>query len=462
MRKNIFLLITIIGLLMFISCESFLDLKPKSVASTVNFYKDASDITVALNGCYASLQSNNMYRADYVTMMEVRSDNVSDNNSGASGGIYYDIDRFTLGADNNIIRNVWAASFNHIYRINSVLDNTHVINDEALKLQYESEAHFLRALTYFNIVRLWGAVPIITNAITTHGAYGMKRERVDEVYNFIEKDLMASQNLPRNYNKNDDLGRATVGAAKALLAKVYLTQYKYSEANKLLEELVDEFSDIYHLEDNIFDVFDISNKLNNEIIFAIRYSKTIIGENASTHDAYGKFDLDNKLYDLYETSDNRKELLDKINIEGQFVVRKFADTKDPTTLGVGFDFPVIRYSDVLLMHAEVLNEMSFDNTQSSKALMSLNAVRKRSNASVYDLSELSTQELFREAVLKERRLELALENHRWFDLVRTGQAINAMSEVGITISNDDLLYPIPESEVHIMNDSESFPQNPGY
>lgn len=462
MRIKYFLVSLPIAIGILTSCESFLDLKPISVASSVNFYKTTSDIEAALNGCYASLQSNNMYRSNFVTMMEVRSDNVSDNNSGASGGVYYNIDRFTLGADNSVIRSVWATCYKQIYRINSVLENIDVVTNKALHVQYEGEARFLRALTYFNMVRFWGDIPLILSPITTQESYGLVRNPVTAIYAAIEADLLIAQNLPKSYNNNNDMGRVTSGAAKTLLAKVYLTQKKYSEAVALLEELTTEYTDIYGLENNIADVFSVTNKLNKEIIFAVRYSKTITGETASTHDAYTKFDLADDLYDGYESNDTRANLIESIHIDGQYVVNKFADTKDPNTLAVGFDFPVLRWSDVLLMYAEALNEIAYSNDENGTAFRALNEVRMRANISAKTASELYDQDSFRKAVWQERRLELALENHRWFDLLRTGQAIEAMSKVNLSITEKDLLYPIPESEVLMMNNPNTFPQNPGY
>ena len=443
------------------SCE-FLDLKPISEASSVNFYKTPADIETAINACYASLQSNNMYRGNFVTMMEVRSDNVSDNNSGASGGIYYNIDRFMAGADNSVVGDVWATCYNQIYRINSVLQHIDVVTNPAQRAQYEGEARFLRALTYFNMVRFWGDIPLVLDPITTQEAYQLKRDPVETVYASIEGDLQLAQSLPKSYSDNDDLGRATSGAAKALLAKVYLTEKKYAEAVTLLQDLTTNYTDVYGLEGNVADVFRVDNKLNKEILFAVHYSKSISGETSSIHDAYSKFDLADELYDGYARNDARAELIESTRIDGQYIVNKFADTKDPNTLGVGVDFPVLRYSDVLLMYAEALNEAGYDANESGAAFTALNQVRTRSGATALTAADLPDQDTFRQAVWQERRLELALEGHRWFDLVRTGQAIEAMRAVKLDITEDDLLYPIPESEILIMNNPTTFPQNPGY
>jgi hypothetical protein len=440
-----------------------LELTPVSEASAPNFYRNAKDMKVALNGAYASLQSNSMYRSDYTTLMEVRSDNIADNNPGGAAGIYYNIDKFTAKGDNTVIRDVWKTTYKQIYRLNEILDKTDVVVEPGLRTQYEGEARFLRALAYFNIVRLWGNAPLILSPITTQEAYSQTRKSVNDIYVAIEADLDFAKQLPENYTADADLGRATSVAAKTLLAKVYLTQKKYREAASLLEDLVINYSDTYSLQDTPADVFDVTKKMNKEILFAVRFSKTIPGESSSTHDAYtNKFGMDAALLSSYKGSDKRKALLSYTRVNSTFIVRKYADTPDLSTNGVGVDFPVLRWADVLLMYAEALNEVAYSGDETAAAFSALNAVRRRASASLYTAAILPDQNSFREAVWLERRLELPLENHRWFDLLRTGKAIEAMKAVKLDITGNDLLYPIPESEVLIMNNPAGFPQNPGY
>jgi hypothetical protein len=332
-----------------------------------------------------------------------------------------------------------------------------------LRIQYEGEARFLRALTYFNIVRLWGNAPLILQPITTQEAYSQVRNNASEIYSAIEADLIFAEQLPKKYADDADLGRATSGAAKVLLAKVYLTQRKQNEAVVLLEDLITNYAEVYGLQPTPEDIFDVTKKMNKEIVFAVRFSKTIPGENSSTHDAYtNKFGLDAALLSGYKGTDKRKALLGYTRINSTFIVKKYAEAPDPTTNNIGFDFPVLRWADVLLMYAEALNEVGYSSDETGAAFTALNAVRSRATASLYNNTTLTDQSSFREAVLLERRLELPLENHRWFDLLRTGKAIDAMKVVKLDITDNDLLYPIPESEVLIMNNPTGFPQNPGY
>jgi hypothetical protein len=141
------------------------------------------------------------------------------------------------------------------------------------------------------------------------------------------------------------------------------------------------------------------------------------------------------------------------------VPRKFYDEFSSTN-DVGNDFPVLRYADVLLLYAEALAESAVQF--SSDALTALNQVRTRAGAPVYTEAQLATQAAFRNAVINERRLELALENDRWFDLVRTGRAVDAIKLTGITVPANRLVYPIPQSEIDTYNNPSTFPQNPGY
>ena len=144
------------------------------------------------------------------------------------------------------------------------------------------------------------------------------------------------------------------------------------------------------------------------------------------------------------------------------VIAKYYDTFDATTAKVGFDLPLLRWADVLLMCAEAHNEVAYESSESSKALSYLNLVRKRANAVEYKVTDLKDQSAFRKAVLEERRLEFPFELHRWFDLIRTDTAIEAMSKVGFTITKNDYLYPVPKTEVDLIDNPETFPQNPGY
>lgn len=466
--KRIMILTTVTLSLLLSSCQkSFLTLTPPSQATADNFYKTTADITNAVTGAYSALRSGSMYTGHFIYLMEVRSDNIEDQNPGANAGMNYNIDRFLALADNGVIRDAYLALYASISRCNNTLAHLDVVSDAALKRQYEGELRFLRALHYFQVVRLWGAAPLVLAPVTTEESKSIGRSPVAEVYAAIEADLMAAAALlPPTYTNNADIGRATAGAAKALLAKVYLTEKKYQEVINTLRELVPTQNNLYgyRLMDQVADVFDVNHKMNEEIIFAIRYDKTILDQGHGQF--FGNPVLDPQLLNAYESEDTRRDLLNKVQLNATaFQVKKYYDTFDPTTQKMGNDFIILRYADVLLMYAEALNEVAYSADANSEQFRYLNSVRARAHASLFTPAQLTDQAGFRAAVLQERRLELPLELHRWFDLVRTETAAGALQNSGLTsisIQPYQLLYPVPQGQIEVMNNPSLYPQNPGY
>lgn len=444
-----------------LSCKKFLDITPQSDPTSIAFYKNEADIRSAVTGCYAILQSNKLYAGHYLTLMETRSDNISDNNSGGAAGRDYNIDRFIAASDNLAVLEAWQNTYFAIDRCNTTLGNLDVVANEGAKRQFEGELRFLRALNYFNLVRLWGDVPLVLKQITPDESYKLVRNKTPEIYAAIETDLIAAAALlPESYT-GEDIGRATKGAAKSLLGKVYLTEKKYLSAIKSLEEVI--LSNTFQLLPNEADVFDVANKMNKEMIFVIRYNKTVIGEGHSVLTYVNQPVFDPLLLNSYEPGDTRRDLLNLTTINGNTKpIKKYADLLDPITNRVGNDWPVLRYADVLLMYAEALNEVGYSSDINSPAFINLNKIRMRARASIYTAAQLSDQTSFRTAIIKERRLEFVMENQRWFDLIRTNTATDAMKLVNLNIQSWQYLYPVPLTEVNIINNPSVFPQNPNY
>lgn len=445
------------------SCKkSFLTLVPQSQATDVAFYKTTSDINNAVNASYAPLQS--MYYGTFIDMMEARGDNVENLNPGGNAGTEYNIDQFLAKADNSDIQSTWGSLYNGISRCNNTLIHLNVVTNPALKSQFEGELKFLRALHYFNIVRMWGAAPLIQAPISAADAAKLSRSPVADIYTAIEADLTRSiEILPVFYTSANNLGRATQGAAKALLGKVYLTEGKYAQAVAILKDLVPPGNAYgYQLLPNIASVFDVNNKMNAEVIFAVRFNKTIANQGHGLPQYFNQPGLDPKLISAYGPTDARADLLNTVTLDANDKpVKKYYDTFDPNTKYLGNDFIVLRYADVLLMYAEAENEVGY----SADAFTYLNAVRTRANAVTFSQNTLPDQASFRAAVLQERRLELPLELHRWFDLIRTNTAIAALQNSGltkITIQAYQYLYPIPQTELNISTNKAGFTQNPGY
>jgi hypothetical protein len=494
--KYIFIATTTFLLL---ACNDFLDLTPETnTGTTGSFYKNATDIEYALTAAYAAMQADALYRDNMVLMTDVRSDDLSNfNNVGSNAGREYNIKIFTASSDNQIFRNVWAETYKAIYRCNSVIAHIDVVANDKLKAQYEAEARFLRALFYFNIVRLWGDAPLILSPLTPSEIVSCGRNSMTEIYGAIETDLLFASNpvnLPKSFG-GANLGRATSLAAKALLGKVYLQQKKWSEAKSTLDELITvDNAGTCQLLPDIADVFSTApsqgsdeaafksyagwnpQTMNKEILFAVLFNKDISGEGRNALAYYTNMADINAVFKisspecLYAADDRRADLMRSIkgtNNDNNLLV-KYADIQNTSLKQFGYHTPVLRWSDVLLMYAEAANEVSFDNTAESPALQALNAVRARSLPSgAYLPADLLSQDDFRRAVWLERRLEFPMEMQRWFDLLRfesvaPGEAINAIAAIGITIAQKDLLFPIPHTEVALRNDPVSFPQNPGY
>ncbi len=457
MKNKLFLIMALFLSASLSSCKKFLDVQPKSSISTNEFYKNDAEVGSGVVACYDGLQK--LYNIDFI-LTEIRSDNTTTFNSE---GVYYLIDYFQDGPSSNVIADqYWQISYNTIYRTNTVLANLKQVTSNSLKVQYEGEARFIRALNYFNLVRLFGAVPLVTHIIYDNDQAAFARVPVDVVYDTIIQDFqIAAKKLPMSYSSNDE-GRATKGAAIGMLAKVYLTLHRYSNARLLLEELMKPPYN-YALMENYHDIF--YKEMNQEILFAVRYKSGAAGEGETfsgemTH--FGKYVRGNNptksLLQAYQPGGIRYTASVFIDNAGSKLCGKYLSSA-PLDDG-GNDWIVLRYADVLLMYAEVTNEIS---GPTQEGLNAFNQVRSRAGLSTYSVSDF-TQDSFRQAIYKERRVELAFEDHRWFDLLRTGEVDSVMtaqgSQLGFTFENFRKIYAIPLREIDVSNGVLT--QNPGY
>lgn len=446
------------------SCgDSFFDLEPASSVTIDKVYKTASDYNVAVIGCYAKLQSQVNF---YTECCEYRSDNLSLGAPTAGTQDRYDIDHFTEKPSNGILSSYWANFNNNVYRCNLLLDQIDGANfAENLKKQYKGEAMFIRALNYFNMYRIWGGVPATKHVVSAAEALKVARYSDEQMFDLIAgdlKEIVDNNYLPETYS-SADMGRATSGAAKALLGKVYLTFHKWTEAKDILSQLIGK----YQLVSPIAQVFNVDNKNNNEIIFAVHFNKEIEGEGHSywynLTNASDDTNQTSSLLNTFPTGDDRKDLITYVQVEKNVrLMNKFYDTKSPTFKTVGNDQILLRYADVLLMYAEALNEIQYDASEGSLALKYLNAVRQRAGISNLTAKQLPTQEKFRKSILVERQREFPYEGQRWFDLVRMGFAKSVMAENGVEIKDYQLLFPIPQQEIEKVGDKSILWQNPGY
>lgn len=461
--KKILVLASLATLLMTSCGDSFFDLEPASSVTIDKVYKTASDYNVAVIGCYAKLQSQVNF---YTECCEYRSDNLSLDAPTAGTQDRYDIDHFTEKPSNGILSSYWANFNNNVYRCNLLLDQIDGANfAENLKKQYKGEAMFIRALNYFNMYRIWGGVPATKHVVSAAEALKVARYSDEQMFDLIAgdlKEIVDNNYLPETYS-SADMGRATSGAAKALLGKVYLTFHKWTEAKDILSQLIGK----YQLVSPIAQVFNVDNKNNNEIIFAVHFNKEIEGEGHSywynLTNASDDTNQTSSLLNTFPTGDTRKDLITYVQVEKNVrLMNKFYDTKSPTFKTVGNDQILLRYADVLLMYAEALNEIQYDASEGSLALKYLNAVRQRAGISNLTVKQLPTQEKFRKGILVERQREFPYEGQRWFDLVRMGFAKSVMAENGVEIKDYQLLFPIPQQEIEKVGNKSILWQNPGY
>ncbi len=472
--KNNFLILFCI--LLFTACsEDFINLAPISEQSAANFYKTETDLDQAVAATYDALQDGAQYGGNgFDHFMEVRSDNTFNDNTTQNSGQRAQFDNFQLTANNTMLNATWTSCYKGIQRCNIVLNRIDDVDMAAEKRTIRiGEMKFIRALTYFNLVRIWGDVPLIINEIEDpFEGFSHTRTSVNEVYAQIITDLEeAIASLPATV-ETSEIGRATKGAAQTLLGKVYLTTQQYQQAIEVLEQVIN--SGTYELLPDFAEVFSVNNENNIESIFEVQYKSGTNGEGNATTDPTQGQDVNNKpspnMVKLFqENPDDRFEASVELTSGAPYSKKRIDVRGSDGTFG--FNTMVLRYADVLLMCAEALNEVSYQ--ENGQAFDYLNLVRNRAQASAYSATELPDQESFRTAIAKERRLELAFENHRWFDLVRTQKAVavmnaanegglstNAASALAFTMEAYQVLYPIPQAQIDAS--AAKLTQNPEY
>lgn len=473
------------------SCQkSFLELTPQTSVTGVNFFLTEDDFTKAVTGTYRPLQA--LYNDAYV-MGEMRSDNTYYlfNTSNRGGQIVEkeNINTFTDVATNGYIYNKYINNYSGIAKANAVLQRIDAAAISATaKSNLKGQAEFLRAFYYFDLVQYFGGVPLHLKEVSTVAETALPRSSAADVYKQILADATdAAALLPKTQSIK---GQATQGAANMLLGYVYMTLKQYPDAEKVLKDVTTLG---YSLLPDYASVFDPTNKNNAESIFEVQYlqgtqgvqsnfayqfapgvtdTKNITGQTGNSQNI-GDWNIPTSdLIAAYEPGDKRKAASIAtgyvnpagVTVAQPFVIKylhphaQFNNTND--------NWPVYRYADVLLLLAECLNEQN----KSAEAIPYLNQVRARAGLAA---STASSQADLRAAIAKERRVELAFENHRWLDLVRSGQAIPVLTAYGAkqkairpyltgnvyTVTQDKLIFAIPQNELLI---NKLLTQNPGY
>ena len=483
---------------MLASCSDFLDKSPlNSVDPETNV---TDDVAVALTtACYRTLQSSNMYNQRLWTLDIVAGNSEVGAGGGTDGLETIQAADFITQSDNAMALYMWRSPWVGIGQCNIVLNSLPGAADvsDAVRNRCMGEAYFLRAHYYFILVRLYGGVPLRLTPYNPGESTAIARNTKEETYQQILSDCQnAIDLLPAKAEYDaENVGRACREAAMAMMADIKLTLApQHSEYYQDVVDLCDDIAALgYDLTAcNFADNFDATLNNSSESLFEVQYSgsteydfwgnnpqsswlSTFMGPRNSDFVAgsYGWNLPTQEFMDEWEEGDLRKDLT--VFYEGcpdfdgkqykasysntGYNVRKFLVTKavSPEYNTNPANFVVYRYADVLLMKAEALNEMG----QTEQAETPLNIVRRR--AGLGDVSGLS-QEAMRERIIHERRMELAFEGHRWFDLIRIGgagqYAIDFLHSIGKTnVTRDRLLFPIPQTE---MDANPLMTQNPGY
>ena len=502
--KKTYLFLIILSFLVSACHESFLEEEVFDFVAPSNFYNSAEDALAAINSVYRVFNEEDpYYQRNLYFLTEMPTEMVTtrlDNNHVR--GI---LDIYTWNPQHEYIGTVYAEAYKAINRANAVIDNVPGIGnmDNALRERIVGEAKFLRALHYFNLVRLYGEVPLITKE--TIGLDDLEKPKVSipEIYDQIIFDLQeAISILPVSYPASD-LGRATKGAAQALLAKVFLQRGQDNSDFQEVVKLCDELRGAYSLLPNVADVFDQNNENNAEVIFDIQNISTFpYGGRASAHlapvgsqgviahGAWSSYQAELPFYRSYSDQDARKSafFLTEYTLEGGEVVVFNED--DPASDNYVNDGPAItkvlddnplnalnrqepnlillRYADVLLMKAEALNELN--SQPDAEAYTAINEVRQR--AGLGPLEGLDYEQ-FRRAVFQERRWELVFEHQGFFDGQRFWDLYkekvemhsnmnipnteNAVPKLPITVEEKFRYYPLPQGA---LDRNPALKQNP--
>jgi hypothetical protein len=438
MRK-IYLLLGL--MLLTIACDNDLDQVPPNLATSDSL----TDFEGVLNAAY-------FYQHASITPMAVmgdfRADNALMEEEPYPAFDRYNSDLLDGSLNNQFFRPFYVALYRSILSANNVIENSTSATDIG-------EAKFLRALSYFKLVQMFGAVTVNLSASPDPlDTSNLARQSADDVYNnVIIPDLQDAISSLSPTNSN---GRATSLAAQSLLGKVYVTRGDFGSATPLLQAVVNGAAAAgVSLQENYADIFGVDNDLNSEIIFATQVSSSISDEYGFSEfwswsgglDTKSLMPLDPSLIAAFDASEagGQTDLRRVVTIDEALM----ASPKFPQAGGPDHDWIEIRLADVILLYAEALNETG----ATPAALTELNKIRTRAGLAN---STATTQAAVRIAIANDRRLELAFEGQRWFDLVRTG---TAQTVLGFSDANY-LLAPIPISE--ITSSEGIITQNPGY
>ncbi|MBN1129074.1 MAG: RagB/SusD family nutrient uptake outer membrane protein [Chitinispirillaceae bacterium] len=464
----------------FAGCSGFLDKKPMGVESSATFFKSGEQAIKATTAVYDAAAWRFSQEITEWFLGDICSDDAEKGGENAADWAeLQQLKDFRGNASNSICFYRWSENYQGIYRANLVITNVPSIDmDTKLRDRLVAEAKFLRAYFYFQLVKTYGAVPLITK-ILSPSEYCQPRATIGECWAQIEKDLKeAADILPeKSEYSSSDRGRATKGAANALLAKACIFQNKWSDALDRAARVID--SKEYDLEPNYADNFRLSHENGIESVFEIQHVEiptTKYGDenegqetsiyqgsrNATYFTGWGFNCPTQDFVDEFESNDPRlkatvifngdiiyentpvQQRADNGMSPTKMAARKYMleyQAQVPNMSNAPANWRVMRFAEVLLFHAEAANETG----DSTTALSSLNKIRRRVSMPTVNVTD---KDELRNAIYHERRVELGLEGHRFYDLVRQGRAAEALAKNGF-IEGKHEYFPIPQMEMDV-------------
>lgn len=494
MNSKTYILKSIYGLSLFAAVcvlpackKSFLDVPVQASAPSQTFWVTAADAAAGVNSTYANLHSWTNLSFAPMAVESLGSDDAEKGSDPSDATFMNAFNDYTASSPDGQILDFWSGQFQTINLANQVLDNIPNINmDASLKNRYLAEMKFIRAYEYFRLVRAFGDVPLrlkVPKDPTTE--YNIPRSPKAQVYAAIETDLNeAATVLPNSYGSLD-VGRATKGAALALHAKVAMYQQKWADVLNYTNQVM---ALGYSLFPNYEAQFRVANENNSESVFEIQ-CKLIPGNSAASNSQYSVFQgirgvreggwgfnvPTASLAAAFETGDPRRDATiifrGETTPDGDLVPTTVPNAMynqksyvpyryyvDGFNSGADQNFRAIRFADVLLMNAEAANEQGL----TTQALASLERVRARargSNLTILPPVTTTDKTALRNAIWRERRVELAMENDRYFDVIRQGRGTEVFGPLGWKAGKNEV-WPIPRSEIDLSNGILT--QNPGY
>jgi hypothetical protein len=434
------ILIISLSLILF-SCEKVIEVSPVNYIeeSTISSKNDAERLLI---GCYDGLQSTGIYSRYMIILPDLLADNLTWEGTTLEYGQF---ENNTILADNFMVEGMWNAHYDVLNRVNYLLAKLPEIDgfSPAERDDMVGQLHFLRALCHFNLLRLFGAIPIKTSPTSDlEGDLNPARQPEDDVYNQIFKDLLTAEDMIMN----TDPTFATNGAVQALLAKAYLSAGMYDEAVNYSSKVINSMQ--YELEAVFPDLYN--QTISTEAIFLLLYSETDgnrLAEYFFPTSQGGRYEIAPSP-NLTETFSEE----DSIRYHGSVSSDENYGIKYPNLATRANNVYVLRLADIYLVRAEAESRRNGDIMSIQQ---DINIVRNRAGL---DDTEASTHEDLMLVIEKERRRELAFEGHRWFDLIRTGRAMMLIETI---TSPNQLLMPIPTAEIQV-NTNPGMYQNPGY